>query len=147
MYNKLISGARVIMACRNTSKAETAIKEIEDRTKSQSNTGTLIIEQLDLCSLKSVEDFATKVIEKEKQIHILVNNAGVMMCPEGKTEDGFETHMGSNHFGHALLTFLLLPKMVKSGPSRIVNVSSYVHTRKINLAFSLSFSHHLRLYL
>lgn len=47
-----------------------------------------------------------------------------MVCPKGHTADGFETHMGTNHFGHFLLTVLLLPKIVRSRPARIVNVSS-----------------------
>lgn len=117
------------MACRNVEKAEAAKEEIQQRTKSE-KVGTLIIEKLDLCSLNSVREFVKSVLEKEDSVQILVNNAGVMMCPEGRTEDGFETHIGSNHFGHALLTLLLLPTMARSPPSRIVTVSSYLHSRE-----------------
>uniref|UniRef100_A0A8D0QUL1 Retinol dehydrogenase 11 n=1 Tax=Sus scrofa TaxID=9823 RepID=A0A8D0QUL1_PIG len=64
---------------------------------------------------------------EEKHLHILINNAGVMMCPYSKTADGFETHMGVNHLGHFLLTHLLLEKLKESAPSRVVNVSSLAH--------------------
>lgn len=133
------SGARVIMACRNLEKAEAAKEEIQHRTKSE-KVGSLIIEQLDLCSLNSVREFVKRVLEKEDSVQILVNNAGVMMCPEGRTVDGFETHIGSNHFGHALLTLLLLPTMIRSSPSRIVNVSSYLHARKVIFVFVFIFT-------
>lgn len=123
------------MACRNLEKAEAEKEEIKQKTNSDKS-GSLVIEQLDLCSLTSVREFAKRVLEKESEIKILVNNAGVMMCPEGKTEDGFETHIGSNHFGHSLLTLLLLPAMIKGSPSRIVNVSSYLHARKVKFCLS-----------
>lgn len=114
------------MACRNMDKAAAAKLEIE-RSTIREGTGTLIIEKIDLCSLKSVRMFAERVLDSEERINILINNAGVMCCPESKTEDGFETHMGSNHFAHALLTLLLLPMMIRSGASRIVFLSSAIH--------------------
>ncbi|XP_059049284.1 retinol dehydrogenase 11-like [Achroia grisella] len=127
-------GARVIMACRDTNKAEVAKTDIENEIDKTEIRGDLIVEKLDVSSLKSVRDFVSKILETEPQIHILINNAGVMMCPESKTEDGFETHIGTNHFGHALLTLLLLPRMIKSAPSRIVFVSSKLHTsHKVDL--------------
>ncbi|XP_010643643.1 retinol dehydrogenase 11 isoform X2 [Fukomys damarensis] len=64
---------------------------------------------------------------EEKHLHILINNAGVMMCPYSKTADGFEMHMGVNHLGHFLLTHLLLEKLKASAPSRVINVSSWGH--------------------
>ncbi|KOB69969.1 Restnol dehydrogenase [Operophtera brumata] len=125
----------IVTGCNTGIGKETALdfyarakEEIEQKAKSE-KAGTLIVEKLDLCSLNSVREFVRRVLEKESCLQILVNNAGVMMCPEGRTEDGFETHIGSNHFGHSLLTLLLLPTMVRSSPSRIVNVSSYLHAR------------------
>jgi NAD(P)-dependent dehydrogenase (short-subunit alcohol dehydrogenase family) len=55
--------------------------------------------KLDLGSLSSVRQFAKEVYERESRIDILINNAGVMMCPEWKTEDGFEMQFGTNHLG------------------------------------------------
>ena len=55
--------------------------------------------KLDLASLRSVRHFANSIIKQEIQINILVNNAGVALCPELKTTDGFEMHLGTNHLG------------------------------------------------
>ncbi|CAB3220931.1 unnamed protein product [Arctia plantaginis] len=122
-------GARVIMACRNIEKANTARKDIEQLAKTDKGTGELFVEKLDLCSICSVREFAMRVTSSHAHVGVLICNAGVMMCPEGRTEDGFETHIGSNHLAHALLIVLLLPSMIKGPPARIVFVSSYVHAK------------------
>ncbi|XP_047538778.1 retinol dehydrogenase 12-like [Vanessa atalanta] len=122
-------GARVIMACRSQEKAEATKVEIEQRCKDLSEKGDLIIEKCDLSSLNSVRQFSKKILDSEAQINILVNNAGVMMCPKGYTEDGFETQFGTNHLAHFLLTMLLIPRIRNSTPARIVTVSSKAHTR------------------
>ncbi|XP_075984934.1 retinol dehydrogenase 14-like [Anticarsia gemmatalis] len=112
------------MACRNLIKAKEAKEEMEESTKEESGTGELIVEQLDLCSLRSVREMCARVTSQTERVEALVCNAGVMMCPEARTEDGFETHIGSNHLAHALLALLLLPLMTKSEHARIVFVSS-----------------------
>ncbi|KAI5642303.1 short chain dehydrogenase domain-containing protein [Phthorimaea operculella] len=127
-------GARVIMACRSLERAEAAKSDIENQCKDVPETGKLILEKCDLNSLKSVREFAQKILDSEPQVNILVNNAGVMMCPKGETEDGFEIQFGTNHLAHFLLTLLLLPRIKNSKPARIVTVSSKAHTRhSINL--------------
>ncbi|XP_068186196.1 dehydrogenase/reductase SDR family member on chromosome X isoform X3 [Antennarius striatus] len=87
--------------------------------------------KLDLASLQSVHQFVTNFKDRNLQLNILVNNAGVMLVPEGCTEDGFERHFGINYLGHFLLTWLLLDILKDSGKcgrvSRVVNVSSAAH--------------------
>ncbi|XP_068239829.1 retinol dehydrogenase 12-like [Palaemon carinicauda] len=119
-------GARIIMACRDTVKAERAAEDIRKDTG-----GELIVRKLDLASLASVRRFAEDVKLKEKRIHMLINNAGIFMCPYMKTEDGFEMQMGTNHLGHFLLTNLLLPLMTHSQPARVINISSIEHLRGV----------------
>ncbi|XP_037646324.1 dehydrogenase/reductase SDR family member on chromosome X-like isoform X2 [Sebastes umbrosus] len=87
--------------------------------------------KLDLASLQSVHQFVRSFKERDLPLNILVNNAGVMLVPEGRTEDGFEQHFGVNYLGHFLLTWLLLDTLKESGKcghfSRLVNVSSSAH--------------------
>ena len=119
-------GARVIMLCRNLEKAHSTAREINKDTGNQVD-----VIKLDLASLTSVRECAHTLLEKEDKIDILINNAAVMACPELKTEDGFEMQMGTNHFGHFLLTELLQPLLRKSSATgfspRIVLVSSMAH--------------------
>ena len=70
-----------------------------------------------------------RFLEKEKHLHILINNAGLVTAGRETTCDGLEMQMGVNHFAPFLLTNLLLDTMKKSAPSRIVNVSSVGHYR------------------
>ncbi|XP_063837637.1 retinol dehydrogenase 13-like [Ostrinia nubilalis] len=122
-------GAKVIMACRSLERAEEAKTYIEKACNNLSDTGKLVIMKCDLSSLKSVRECAQEILDTEPQINILVNNAGVMMCPKGETEDGFEIQFGTNHLAHFLLTMMLLPRIRNSTPARIVTVSSKAHTR------------------
>lgn len=125
----IIIGARVILACRDLAKTEKAKEDILKQTN-EDHKGSVAIEKLDLGSLQSVRDCATRILAKEGKIHILINNAGIMMAPRGTTEDGYEIHIGTNHFGHALFTLLLLPRILESAPARIVTVASLAHIRK-----------------
>ncbi|XP_007445238.2 retinol dehydrogenase 11-like, partial [Python bivittatus] len=104
-------------------KAEKAVHEIRTKTGNQE----VMAKQLDLADTKSIREFASNFLKEEKELHILINNAGVMMCPYSKTADGFEMHFGVNHLGHFLLTFLLIERLKQSAPARIINVSSLVH--------------------
>ncbi|XP_037532601.1 retinol dehydrogenase 13 [Nematolebias whitei] len=111
------------MACRDLSRAECAAEEVRRST----GNGNVVIRHLDLASIYSVTQFAKDFLDSEDRLDILINNAGVMMCPRWITEDGFETQMAVNHLGHFLLTNLLLPMLKSSAPSRIINVSSIAH--------------------
>jgi NAD(P)-dependent dehydrogenase (short-subunit alcohol dehydrogenase family) len=74
-----------------------------------------------------VNSFAEAFKAKYDRLDILMNNAGVMAPPYGKTVDGFETQFGTNHLGHFALTGLLLPKLLETPHSRVVTVSSGVY--------------------
>lgn len=104
-------------------KCEAAAKDIRGETLNHH----VNARHLDLASLKSIREFAAKIIEEEERVDILINNAGVMRCPHWTTEDGFEMQFGVNHLGHFLLTNLLLDKLKASAPSRIINLSSLAH--------------------
>lgn len=116
-------GGRVILACRDKEKCEAAAKDIRGETLNHHVTA----HHLDLASLKSVREFAARIVEEEERVDILINNAAVMRCPHWTTEDGFEMQFGVNHLGHFLLTNLLLDKLKASAPSRIINLSSLAH--------------------
>jgi NAD(P)-dependent dehydrogenase (short-subunit alcohol dehydrogenase family) len=116
-------GAKVYIACRDIKRGEDALKEI----RQQSGSDNIHFLQLDLASLDSVREFSRKFHELESQLHILINNAGVMACPKALTKDGFEMQLGTNHLGHFLLTNLLLDLLKASSPSRIIVVSSSGH--------------------
>ncbi|KAJ8413479.1 hypothetical protein AAFF_G00094750 [Aldrovandia affinis] len=118
------SGARIIMACRDVAKAEDAKKEIIEDSGNQN----IVVHKLDLSDTKSIREFAELINSEEKQVNILINNAGIMMCPYSKTADGFEMQFGVNHLGHFLLTHLLIDLIKRSTPARIVNVASTAHS-------------------
>jgi len=118
-------GAKVVMLCRDMKKAETAADEIRQETK-----GEVMIHSLDLASLESVREVAEQLGNSVEKIDILINNAGIMACPEMRTKEGFEMQFGTNHLGHFLLTNLIMPLIKKAAPgARIVNVSSLAHTQ------------------
>ncbi|MBN3301421.1 RDH13 dehydrogenase, partial [Amia calva] len=123
-------GARVIMACRDMAKADQTAQEIRQET----GNGNILVKKLDLASLQSVRQLAKDIQDNEERLDILINNAGIMMCPKWKTEDGFEMQFGVNHLGHFLLTNCLLDLLKKSSPSRIISVSSLAH-EKVYIAY------------
>jgi len=118
-------GAKVVLLCRSLERGEAAAKEIRMETQ-----GEVIVHKMDLSSLTSVRTCAKQLGNSLERIDILLNNAGIMACPKGFTEDGFEKQIGTNHFGHFLLTNLLMPLIKRAAPgARIVNVSSLAHTQ------------------
>jgi NAD(P)-dependent dehydrogenase (short-subunit alcohol dehydrogenase family) len=124
-------GATVVMAVRNTQKAEGVKKEI----LSQHPGSDIRIEQLDLGDLASVKGFSDRITAEYDHLDILINNAGVMMCPFSKTKDGFEIQMGTNHLGPFALTGQLMPLLKKTPNSRVVVTSSIAH-RQGDIDFS-----------
>ena len=114
--------ARVLMACRSIQRGESAAAEV----RKKSNNDNVVFQQLDLASFASIRKFAQEVLEEEKQIDILINNAGVFMLPLRRTKDGVEMHFGVNYLGHFLLTNLLLERLKEAPTARIVNVAADV---------------------
>ncbi len=124
-------GARVLMACRNQAKAEAAAAEI--RLHVGDGTGAAEVVPLDLADLSSVRSLAAALRERESQLHILGNNAGLMALDESRTVDGFETQFGVNHLGHFVLTAELMPLLLATPGARVVNHASMGHRAgKIN---------------
>ncbi|KAI9494536.1 hypothetical protein BDB00DRAFT_818425 [Zychaea mexicana] len=114
---------QIIVASRSEEKGQAAVTEI----KSATGNDKVEFMKLDLLSLEAVKAFAEEFTAKFDKLHILLNNAGVMMCPYGLSKDGIEIQFATNHVAHYYLTMQLLPLLIKSGPSRIVNVSSMGH--------------------
>src|SRR5215470_5571775 len=107
------AGARVILAVRDQAKGHKAAAAMPGPTE---------VQQLDLSSLASVRAFAAAWTGP---LDILINNAGVMQAPQGRTSDDFEIQVGTNHLGPFALTNLLLPRIT----DRVVTVSSEMHKR------------------
>jgi NAD(P)-dependent dehydrogenase (short-subunit alcohol dehydrogenase family) len=87
----------------------------------------------------SIRAFAERFLARHDALHILVNNAGVMACPEAKTRDGFELQLGTNHLGHFLLTGLLAPALLRGAPARVVALSSRGHQQSALRFHDLAF--------
>ncbi|MFG2354175.1 oxidoreductase [Streptomyces sp. NPDC048521] len=105
------AGAHVVFAVRDLERGRAAAARV---------TGSTEVRRLDLADLTSVRAFAASW---DRPLDLLINNAGVMMVPEQRTEDGFEMQFGTNHLGHFVLTNLLLPYVT----DRVVTVSSGAH--------------------
>lgn len=116
-----MKGAKVVLACRNNSKAEDAVKRIRE----ESADVDISIGQLDLSSLDSVRQFAEKFQSEHQQLDLLINNAGLMFPPHEQTAEGFELQFGTNHLGHFALTGLLFGQL--SDNARVVSLSSVAH--------------------
>jgi NAD(P)-dependent dehydrogenase (short-subunit alcohol dehydrogenase family) len=116
-------GARVLMACRNPTKASAAL----DRVRSDVAHANAELIPLDLASLASIRSAAADVSVRTPALDLLVDNAGVMAIPRAQTADGFEMQLGTNHLGHFALTGLLLPTLLAGSDPRVVVVSSDAH--------------------
>jgi NAD(P)-dependent dehydrogenase (short-subunit alcohol dehydrogenase family) len=117
------AGAHVVVCGRTADKCQASIDEILGGHPEAS----LEFEPFDLGDLSTVRAAADAIVARHPQISILVNNAGVMFTPEGRTVDGFETQFGTNHLGHFVFTNHLMPALRAGAPSRVVNLSSAGH--------------------
>lgn len=116
-------GAKIIIACRNESKAKQAVAEIKSASKNEE----IYSLTCDLASFESVKNCAENYRAQFGQLDILINNAGLVTDKLQFTKDGFELQIGVNHLGHFLLTNRLVDLLEKATEPRIVNVSSKAH--------------------
>lgn len=113
-------GADVTITARTEAKGQRTADQIK------ASTGKAIsVEALELGSTKSIRAFAERTNSGDRKIDMLINNAGIMACPELMTEDGFELQFGTNHLGHFLMTCLIAPALTDGG--RVVVLSSSAH--------------------
>jgi len=118
-----LSGAEVILACRDPRRGEAAA----GRILADAPAARVEVAPLDLGSLASVRAFAAALRARRERLDLLINNAGVMIPPLGRTEDGFELQIGINHLGHFALTGLLLEPVLAASAGRVVVVASLAH--------------------
>jgi NAD(P)-dependent dehydrogenase (short-subunit alcohol dehydrogenase family) len=116
-------GATIVMVCRDRAKGEEAQNEI--KTKSGNDAVDLML--ADLSSRESIRQFAENFQQHYKQLHVLINNAGVVNLSRRETGDGLEMIFAVNYLAPFLLTNLLLDRLKANAPARIVNVSSDSH--------------------
>lgn len=119
------AGARVVLAARN----EAAANGVAATLRSETANAAIETEMLDLASLASVRAFVERYLAKDRPLHILINNAGVMATPHSETADGFEMQLGTNHLGHFALATGLLPALKAAGKARVVSLTSIAHRR------------------
>ncbi|RUT35852.1 SDR family NAD(P)-dependent oxidoreductase [Paenibacillus zeisoli] len=117
-------GAKVIMAVRNLAKGNDAVSKTLHKNKN----ADVELMQLDLSDFNSIHRFSEEFHAKYSKLNVLINNAGIMY-PKAReiTKQGFETHLGTNHLGHFLLTGLVLDLLKNTPHSRVVTQSSALH--------------------
>lgn len=119
----LAAGAAVTITARSDEKGAAAVGDLQAAVPD----GNVSLGVLELGSLERVRGFADRYLDAHDRLDLLVANAGVMAMPYGRTEDGFEMHLGTNHLGHFVLVGRLMPLLVASAPSRVVVLSSGGH--------------------
>ena len=107
-------------------------QKVAEDLKIASGNNNIFTLECDLSSFDSIKKFATEFATEFERLDVLINNAGTWEKEYSKTVDGIETTFAVNHLAPFLLTNLLLPKLKASTPARIINVSSALHSGKIN---------------
>lgn len=114
------AGVKVYVPVRDPAKAEANLADIA---------GEVVSMQMDLSDLASVRGFVSDLIEKETSLDLLINNAGIMACPETRVDNNWESQFAVNHIGHFVLTTGLLPILLAANSPRVVCLSSIAHRR------------------
>lgn len=117
------AGATVIITARTEEKGRIAVEQLTDSVPE----GDFSFGVVELGSLTSVRAFTDRFMVEHSRLDVLLANAGIMAVPFGRTEEGFELQFGTNHLGHFVLINRLMPLLLSSAPSRIVNLSSAGH--------------------
>lgn len=112
-------GARVVIVGRNPEKTQRVQDEIRTATGSD-----VSFQIADLSSMTDVDDLADRLLASEPRIDVLINNAGALFNERSVTDEGLERSLATNLLGHFILTNRLIPRLIESAPSRIVNMSS-----------------------
>ena len=120
-----ITGATVVMVCRNKDRGQEALAWVQQ----ESGNSSVRLFLADLSSQASIHRLATDFKALYPALHVLINNAGIIPRRRILTEDGLETQFAVNHLAYFLLTALLLDVLKAGAPARIINVSSQLHGR------------------
>ncbi|TSD99448.1 SDR family NAD(P)-dependent oxidoreductase [Skermania sp. ID1734] len=120
------AGARILLACRNQQTGQAALERLGQLSPAPTDHRLIPVDLADLASVRSA---AEQAIDAAPRIDVLINNAGVMAIPRSRTVDGFETQVGTNHFGHFVLTDALLPALLATSAPRVVTLASIAHRR------------------
>jgi NAD(P)-dependent dehydrogenase (short-subunit alcohol dehydrogenase family) len=113
-------GVKVYVPVRDPAKAEENLSDIN---------GSVSVDAMDLSDLASVKNYAQTVAEREQNLDLLINNAGIMACPETRVGNNWESQFAVNHLGHFVLTTSLLPQLLAGDGARVVCLSSIGHRR------------------
>lgn len=114
------AGARVTVPARRLSAAETALAAIQ---------GDIEIAEMDLEDFSSIRKFTSDYEETGRSLDILINNAGIMACPEARIGPGWESQFAINHLAHMMMSLALAPAMERADGARLVCLSSTAHIR------------------
>jgi NAD(P)-dependent dehydrogenase (short-subunit alcohol dehydrogenase family) len=118
------AGARVVMVCRSKEKGQAARQEVIETSGNQD----IHLIRADLSVQSEIHAAATEFTQRFNRLDVLINNAAIIPPSRELTKDGIETQFAVNHLSYFLLTHLLLNVLKASAPSRIVNVSSNLHS-------------------
>lgn len=111
-------GARVIVPARRPDTAKDALTSVA---------GEVEIASMDLADLNSVKAFTDDILSRNMPLHMLINNAGIMACPEARVGPNWESQFGINHMGHFSMTNWLRPALCSANGARVVALSSTAH--------------------
>lgn len=132
-----LAGVRVVIATRDAAKGEAVAATLREETENDK----IEFRSLDLASLQSVKSFVEDFLALRRELHFLINNAGIMATPLTYTDAGVESQFATNHIGHFFLTVGLLPALKAAGKARVVSLSSLGHRRSEVQFDDINFRH------